>query len=255
MKKINIFSGKDYISRVETKKKLYDMYLPLSESEESKFLEIHLINNTYHSNNIEGNTYTLNETSVLIDKGLPAKDKTFKESLEIVNLYKTLKYYSNRKICITEDLIKDLHLRVTRGVLDNLEDEGNYRTVRNWVGNVNTSPPNLIPKDMANLIDWYNDNKKYYHPIELAVKLKYRFLRIHPFIDGNGRVSRILCSLILTESGYIDLVVPKYKRIDYYNSFDLSDELNGSYDCEPLIEFVCGCLEESYDNRIDMLQY
>lgn len=106
-----------------------------------------------------------------------------------------------------------------------VEESGEYKTKRNWIGgaSIHTSPPNGVEKHMKNLMQWYNENKNKINPIVLATIFKYRFLCIHPFIDGNGRTSRIVKNYILNQNGYCGIIIdPKLNKLDYYKALEES---------------------------------
>lgn len=255
-----IFQNKrpDYLNRVYTMKKCYDGYLPLKCEEASKIRELDRIKEVHLSNLVEGNTYTYDETYVLLEKGIPSVNRTLKESLEISNLNKAILFSESYNGELTEDFIKDCHGVLTAGCLNDYKDEGNYRKVRNWVGDINTCPPNAINKEMGLLIEWYNQNLGVIDPVLLAIRFKYRFVCIHPFIDGNGRVSRIIMNWILNRNGLCRCNIPRDLVNDYYKSLSESNkengEFNGKFSCKALEEFICECLVRKYKDYIDMLE-
>lgn len=224
MKNINIFSDslKYLKNSLNTKKRIYESYLPLAIKEEELFENYLNPLETFHSNRIEGNNYTLDETRCLIDTGYVPKGKSVKDTLEIENLSKTLKYVNSYNRELTEDFIKDVHRGITNATLDEYEDSGNYKRIRNWVGNITTSAPEHVPIHMKKLIDWYNCNKDKMDSIELATMFKYKFLCIHPFVDGNGRVSRLLFNYIITKNNYVNCIIFEEDRADYYKALQNS---------------------------------
>lgn len=248
----------DYLNRVYTMKKNYDMYLPLDCKEVDKIRELDRVKEVHLSNLVEGNTYTYDETYVLLEKGIPSVNRTLKESLEISNLNKAIEFSENYNGELTESFIKECHGIMSAGCLNDYKDEGSYRKVRNWVGDINTCPPNAISKEMSSLIDWYNHNLDVIDPIILAIRFKYRFVCIHPFIDGNGRVSRIIMNWILNKNRLCRCNIPKDLVADYYNSLSESNketgEFNGKFSCKALEEFICKCLVRKYEEYINMLE-
>lgn len=248
----------DYIRRVYTIKKQYESYLPLSDKEIKNIEELDRIKEVHLSNKVEGNTYTYDETYVLLEKNIPSSSRTLKEAFEIDNLNKAIRYCNDYKGDLTECFIKTCHRLVSQNCLDDYKDVGEYRTVRNWVGDINTCPPNGITKAMNELLEWYERNKNSLDPIQLAVRFKYRFVCIHPFIDGNGRVSRLLLNWILKRNGicqcsiYSDLINDYYKSLSESNKEKGSD--NGKFTCSALEKFVCKCLVRKYEEYIKMLE-
>ena len=238
-------------SKLKTKMKIYDSYLPLTKQEEKMF-NTHLNPiECFHSNRIEGNSYTLDETTYMLSTGYVPKGKKSKDTLEIENLSKCIAYVNHYKGELTEDFIKFIHKSATNGTLDNLEDCGNYKKIRNWVGNITTSSPEHTPIHMTKLIKWYNDNKDLMEPIELATRFVYGFLCIHPFVDGNGRVSRLLFNFIINQFGYINCIIFDEDKEDYYRSLQNSNK----DDVKPLLEFFYKELIKTYDLRISLLNF
>lgn len=238
--------------QVETARNIYENYLPFDESEyrfvNKQFAELE----AYATNHIEGNPYTLEETRTLLNYGLPAKNKTFAESTEIYNSFNSINLLYdlvNNGSNLTEDLIKEVHSIVTRNTLKDSYC-GHYKTVRNWVGNIETSSPEHVPVHMKKLLDWYNQNKDLMDPIQLAVEFKYRFLCIHPFVDGNGRTSRWIMNFILMSSGYHLTVIMDKFRDEY---FDVLNKCNKN-DVKPLIAFICKMISNSYKMAIDIIE-
>ena len=104
---------------------------------------------------------------------------------------------------------------------------------------------------MTKLIKWYNDNKDLMEPIELSTRFVYRFLCIHPFVDGNGRVSRLLFNFIINQFGYINCIIFDEDKEDYYRSLQNSNKDN----VKPLLEFFYKELIKTYDLRISLLNF
>ncbi|MGL4950157.1 MAG: Fic family protein [Anaeroplasmataceae bacterium] len=256
MDKFDSFKKKssNFTSKVDSIRKKYEMYLPLSAEELSKINSMRNLQQVCYSNNIEGNSYTIRETQILLENGVVPNTKTLRESKEIENLDKAIKLSKFSEQQLDENLIKLVHKEVTNGILDVHSNEGNYRTVRNWVGGLHTCAPNGITKEMNNLIEWYTINNNKLHPIELSTTFKYRFLKIHPFIDGNGRTSRILLNIILASKGYIDCIIPIERKLDYYKALEDSDKLDSRYECSPLTEFIDKCLYSNYLEVIELLE-
>lgn len=243
--------------RVNNIKKRYEMYLPLDPKEEEGFNKYFRAYEVYSSNHIEGNSYTLSDTRFTLETGIGANGKKTADTQEIVNVSRSLDFQSSllkEGVSLSENLILEIHRLVTSGTLDDFRDEGNYKRVRNWVGDIETSSPQLTPKHMKDLLVWYHSNKGVLNPIALAVKFKYRFLRIHPFSDGNGRTSRLLLNFILKKYGLSECVIWDEDKERYYKSLQDSNELSYDYYCDPLIVFVCDSLVKTYQKKINLLE-
>ena len=153
----------------------------------------------YNTNHIEGSTITLDETASIYDTGtiLTSGDKVIvlKDATEIKNHFTLFKYMLDTiEDKLSESMIKKFHFILKEGTLTDEEKEwfvvGDYKKRKNFVGNITTSLPSEVVKDMQNLFDWYEriDNKK----LEDIIEFHVRFERIHPFQDGNGRVGRMI---------------------------------------------------------------
>ena len=209
------------------------LFLPLSPKEEKMLSNYLNPIESFHSNRIEGNSYTLDETRTLLEYNSVPIGKTTKDTCEIVNLSKVINLMNHGSYELSESLIKEIHKLITWGTLDDLFDCGNYKRVRNWVGNVTTSSPHHVPVRMDKLLKWYDEYKDSMEVIELATRFVYRFLCIHPFVDGNGRVSRVLFNLIINKEGYANCIIFKEDRAEYYKSLN---ECHKDY-VEPLLNF------------------
>lgn len=232
----------NYLDKVRIDKKRFDMYLPLKESERKQISEYFKRMETYTSNHIEGNSYTLKQTNFLIETKTTPSGVKVKDTIEILNLYKSLEYLENCNEDITEDLIKHIHRIITAGTLDDVLDEGEYKRQRNWIGNIETSAPSHVPIHMNKLLDWYYSEKDNINPIVLASKFKYRFLKIHPFIDGNGRTSRWLFNYIMKNNGYVSVIIYPEDKEEYYKVLDRCSKDNVT----SLIIFMCKCILKQY---------
>ncbi len=205
----------------------------------------------YSSNSIEGNTLTLDETIMIIEKDLVVAGKTFSEHLEAKNLMNAVTFAIKgvqEKKPLTEGAIKEIHKRISNGLLGD-EIEGEYKKRGNRIGNIETTPPNAVQKEMHSLLDWYNSNKEKVNVVEIAAIFKYRFLCIHPFYDGNGRTSRVIVNYILGLSGYPPIIINPAIKADYYLALQKSTLKNQT----PLIEFMAKCLLDSINNQISIL--
>ena len=153
----------------------------------------------YNTNHLEGSTITSDETESIYDTGtiLTNKDKVInlKDATETKNHFTLFKYMLDTlDESLTEDLIKKFHFILKSGTLKDDEvgiiNIGEYKSLKNFVGNITTSSPKNVSTDMKKLLDWYNkiDNKT----VEDIIEFHVRFEKINPFQDGNGRVGRMI---------------------------------------------------------------
>lgn len=162
---------------------------------------------TYHSNAIEGNTLTLPETKLVLEEGITIGGKSLREHLEATNNAKAfdlIEEIAKKKKTINHVAIQQIHEVVTAGIL---EDSGKYRTKNVRITGSAKTPPDW--SKVTKLIDELIEKTALYkrHPVEVAALLHHRFVEIHPFIDGNGRVSRLLTNLYLITQGYPPVVL------------------------------------------------
>lgn len=164
----------------------------------------------YNTNHIEGSTITPDETASIYDTGtiITSKDKVIvlKDAIEIKNHFTLFKYMLDTiEDKLTEEMIKKYHFILKEGTLTDNEKEwfnvGEYKQKKNFIGNITTSLPSNVPKDMNQLLNWYNNIDK--KTIEDIIEFHVRFEKIHPFQDGNGRVGRMI---MFRECLYNDII-------------------------------------------------
>ena len=183
-----------------------------------------LIKAAHASTAIEGNPLTLEEVSQLAEgREVMAPRKAKQEVLNYLNVLERIEKYQNDGK-VTEKSILRVHRDITKGTLENIEHEGNYREIQVYVGNRITGevtfmppPPHEVPVLMGGLIEWLNSDDSYgLSPVLVAGISHYEFVRIHPFVDGNGRTARALATLIL-----------HLKEFDIKRFFALDDYYDG----------------------------
>lgn len=176
---------------------------------------------TYNSNGIEGNTLTLRETQVVLE-GITVGGKSIKEHLEAINHEKAILFLDDLvkdNQPISEWNIKNIHQLILKDI-DN-ENAGRYRKENVTIKGATHIPPDYlkVPELMEKLILTYNTWSEY-HPIIQAALLHGELVKIHPFVDGNGRTSRLLMNLDLMNSGYNPVIIKKESRLKYYEALD-----------------------------------
>ena len=211
----------DFFSEVDKLKEMLDKKRPLSKETIKSLKESVNLEWTYNSNGIEGNTLTLRETQVVLE-GITVGGKSIKEHLEAINHEKAILYLDEivkDENPITEWNIKNIHQLILKDI-DN-ENAGRYRKENVTIKGAIHIPPDYlkIPELMEKLILTYNTWSGY-HPIIRASLLHGELVKIHPFIDGNGRTSRLLMNLDLMNSGYNPVIIKKESRLKYYEALD-----------------------------------
>jgi len=199
---------------------------------------------TYDSTNIEGNTLTLQETSRLLFENITPR-KSLREINEVLNHKKAFDFILNYKKDISKKLILQLHKLVVQNTLrPELENQiGKYRTLQVYIRGAEWLPPKSedVPKEMGSLLSWYSKNKKVLHPLILAAYFHSAFETIHPFVDGNGRVGRLLMNFILRKHKYPMINIQNKKKHIYYKSLE-DAQLKG--DLRNLVKFLFDLLKE-----------
>ena len=211
----------DFFSEVDKLKEMLDKKRPLSKETIKSLKESVNLEWTYNSNGIEGNTLTLRETQVVLE-GITVGGKSIKEHLEAINHEKAILYLDEivkDENPITEWNIKNIHQLILKDI-DN-ENAGRYRKENVTIKGAIHIPPDYlkIPELMEKLILTYNTWSGY-HPIIRASLLHGELVKIHPFIDGNGRTSRLFMNLDLMNSGYNPVIIKKESRLKYYEALD-----------------------------------
>lgn len=182
---------------------------------------------TYESNRIEGNTLTLSETALVIDKGMTVSGKSLREHLEAINHYQAvqlLKEFVHAQIPLTENLIKQFHALILQSI--DRKNAGIYRSQAVMIlGSSHIPPVHFeVPEKMEKCLDWFNQQmqNQTLHPVVLAVQMHERIVSIHPFIDGNGRTSRLIMNLILMQNGYpiANISGEQASRFRYYDALE-----------------------------------
>lgn len=177
----------------------------------------------YNTNHIEGSTITPDETASIFESGtiLANNDKVIvlKDATETKNHFTLFKYMLDTlDNPLDEDMIKKYHFILKDGTLTDSEKEwfnvGEYKKLANEAGNMQTSLPKNVVKDMAKLMEWYNSLEKI--TIKEIIEFHYRFERIHPFQDGNGRVGRIIAFKECLKNNIIPFIILDKEKLFYY---------------------------------------
>lgn len=205
-----------------------DAYRPLDGNTVKQIQEYYRIGLTYSSNALEGNTLDLVETKVVLEDGLTINGKPMKDHLETLGhsdaFYELLKLSQTN--VITEDNIKFLHKLFYNRI--NEAEAGNYRTKNVIVtgADIDFPKPETLPNKMAEFIEDIQKMESQLHPVEFSAMVHAKFVNIHPFIDGNGRVARLLMNLALLQSGYNITIIPPMVRADYIRAIQETNHNN-----------------------------
>ena len=191
---------------------------PLTDGEREQLRNAFLVDYTYSSNAIEGNTLTLSETAMVLS-GMTIGEKPLKDHLEATghrDAFCFLEDFVKSGDAISEAFVRQLHSLV---LADKPLDRGVYRRVPVVITGAVHKPPQ--PYMVAPMMEaWVRDlQTTRLHPIVSAAGFHIRFEAIHPFIDGNGRTGRLLANLILMRAGYLPISIKYENRRAYYEAF------------------------------------
>jgi len=200
---------------------------------------------THDSTAIEGNTLTLRETAIVLFDGIAPKGKSIAEISEALGHRKAFDLMLEYEGNITHELIFQLHEHVLRDTVSPKfkEQIGAYRKVPVYIRGVEWTPPapKDVPSEMESLLRWYSRNREKLHPLVVAVYFHTGFEIVHPFIDGNGRVGRLLMNFILHKNGYPMVNIPNSKKNDYY---DVLDKAQTEGELRPFLDLMLSLLRE-----------
>ena len=235
----------DFKKLDELKLKL-DSFRPLDLSIVKNLHEDLVLRWTYHSNAIEGNTLTLKETKVALE-GITIGGKTLREHFEAINHKDAILFMEDlaqKEDKLSEYSIKQIHSLILKNIDD--ENKGKYRTTNVIISGAEHKPPQSfeVQSKMQEFIKKYNENITKLHSIELASFVHIEFVKIHPFIDGNGRTSRLLMNLELIKAGFPPVVIELEDRLEYYKALDIAHTEN---DYKPFLELMKKVVEKSFE--------
>ena len=243
----------DFTKIDELSNKLKNMR-PLNETELKRLHDEFIVENTYNSNAIEGNTLTLRETALILQEGITIAEKPIKEHLEAIGHKDAFEYILslvNENTELTERVIKDIHSLV---MMNDVKNKGVYRSIPVTIlGAIHKpSPPYLVPEHMETLINEYKDLKQCKHIIEAVAEFHLRFEGIHPFIDGNGRTGRLIINFELMKAGLLPVNIKFSDRRKYYDCFD--KYYGPEHSSNALIDLISGYEAEELKRYIKLIE-
>ena len=243
---------KPLFMKIDALKAELDTKRPLTEGETQRLRDEFMVDFTYNSNAIEGNTLTLNETAMVLLEGMTIDQKSLKEHLEAVGHRDAFLYVEEiaKDTKITETVIKHIHSLI---LIDRPDDKGIFRRIPVTIMGAYTEPvqPYLIEPKITELLSENEKRKKKQHPIERIARFHLEFEGIHPFIDGNGRCGRLILNLDLIQNGYPPINVKYEDRQKYYNAFD---EYYRHDDITPMVTLIAGYVTERLKQYLNILQ-
>ena len=224
------------LEQINSLKKSLDSCRPLTPAEVDAIKEVFLVEHTYNSNAIEGNTLTLQETALVL-QGITIDKKPLKDHLEAVGYKEAFQYVeelAKQDKDLSEFDIKSIHNLV---LADRPEDRGTFRRVNVRIAGALTNPvqPYLIEPKIEELLNNYKEWSKTMHIVECVANFHLHFESIHPFIDGNGRTGRLIMNLQLIKEGLPAINIKFADRRKYYDAFD---EYSRTGSSEAMIKLV-----------------
>lgn len=243
-------SKESLLAQIDRKKVELDSRRPLTAGEVARLNEEFIVEYTYNSNAIEGNTLTLRETDLVL-RGLTIDQKPLKDHMEAVGHKEAFDFVSELvkdNVPISESIIKQIHYLV---LADKKEDRGVYRRVPVRIMGAQHEPvqPYLIEPKMEQLL--YDFAASTEHIVTKLARFHIEFEGIHPFIDGNGRTGRLLVNLELMKVGFPPIDIKFTDRIAYYNAFD---EYHVKHNLSAMENLFAGYINARLDMYLDMLQ-
>ncbi|MBK9393177.1 MAG: Fic family protein [Uliginosibacterium sp.] len=234
------------LSELDILKTKLDALRPLPQAALRNLHEELVLRWTYNSNAIEGNTLTLMETKVVLE-GITVGGKLLREHFEAINHRDAILYVEDvvqREEPLSEWQIRNLHRLILKQIDD--ENAGVYRKLNVTIAGARHVPPDMlvVPEQMAALLHWYDHEAASLHPVERAARLHSDFVKIHPFVDGNGRSARLLLNLELLKSGFPAIVLPVERRLAYYQALDKA-HVDG--DLSAFLTLVAECVREGFE--------
>lgn len=252
---------------VELKKEL-DALRPIKKEDELRIMQKFRLDWNYHSNHIEGNSLTYGETKALIMFGITAQGKPLKDHFEVTGHDEAVKWVTEiikDERPLTENFIRELHKLILKEPyeVDAITPEGQPTKRKIAIGVYKTAPnhvqtktgevfrfatPEETPAKMSDLMSWYRDKseEEEVNPLLLAAEFHYRYIRIHPFDDGNDRTVRILMNFILMRFGYPPVIIKTEDKKNYLAALQQAD----AGMIEKFVEYIAQNLVQSLELMI-----
>lgn len=241
---------------------------PFSSDDEQRIMQKFRLDWNYHSNHIEGNQLTYGETKALLLFNITAQGKPLKDHIEMTGHNEAINWIIDvlkDERPLTENFIRQIHKLLLKEPyeVDAITPDGKPTKRVIQVGQYKTAPNHVLtktgeifrfssveetPAKMNDLLDWYKEEKgtKDKNAIILAAEFHYKFIRIHPFDDGNGRLARILMNFILMSEGYPPVVIKTEDKENYFSVLQLADA--GQF--TPFVEYITANLNHSLELMI-----
>lgn len=219
-----------------------ELYGKLSVVERKKYEEDFVVRFTYNSNAIEGNRLSLRETSMILTENIipaGATPNDYNEAINSKDCYKFMKEYNGE---FNQKFLLKVHELLTKNT--NCKIVGSYRDHEVRISGSEWTPPSheKVKEEMRKVFQWYYSAKKKLHPVELGAILHNKLVRIHPFVDGNGRTSRVVMDWILMKNKFPLFYIELRDKIKYYEAVEEGDKGND----EAIVHYIAKVLMEQH---------
>ncbi len=228
-----------------------DQYRPLDEYAQGQIKEYFRIGLTYTSNALEGNTLTESETKIVLEEGITIGGKPLKDHLEAVGHSQA---YDFMYACVTKKLFTEDDIKRFHHLFYYRIDEraaGIYRKIQVYL--TGSKYPLPKPEDLSSLMHAFIPNCissfKQEHPVVAAIRAHKEFVYIHPFLDGNGRVARLLMNVLLLQHGYTIAIIPPVMRADYIRCLEV-----GRQDDTQFVQLLARMIKESQKDYLRLFR-
>jgi len=241
--------------KIEEIYKEWQSVQPLSKEQEDLLRNKFTTEYNFNSNHIEGNTLTYGQTELLLLFGKVSGEGDLKDFVDMkasqVSVEMVKEMVQDKTMPLTQNFIRQLHKVLLRedytvyrdlsggGTTSYTVHAGQYKTRPNSVitrygDRFEYASPEETPLLMTDLVDWYNaaEHERKLSPVELAALFHYRYIRIHPFEDGNGRIARLMVNYILARHGWPMIVIRNRKKAEYLEALHRSDQKVGTIPSE-----------------------
>lgn len=224
-----IFKEKWYARLDKIKKNFSKEYKALPQTAKEKYLENFVVKFTYNSNRIEGSTLTLKDTANLLKEGISPRNRPVRDIREAESHKKVFYDMLDYKKGLNLNIVLYWH----KLLLQDTDKEIAGRIRNHQVAIAGTTVKLPLPVELNPLLNdffkWYNKEKNKLNPVELAALVHLKFVSIHPFTDGNGRISRIMMNFVLYKNGFPMLDISYSNRASYYTALERSQKTGKEY--------------------------
>ena len=236
--------------RIDANKSAIDVICPFEGDMLQQLKAYYRVGLTWTSNALEGNLLTEVETKVLLEDGLTVGGKPLRDTFEALGHAEAYDFMFTllRNRVITENDTLTMHMMFYKGI--NADYAGRYRDKRVIItgSKYSVCEVSKIAVEMEKLFAWVSAERSAWHPVEFAAQLHKRFVFVHPFIDGNGRLSRLLMNTALIQDGYMMAIIPPVLRQEYIALLEQAHR-----DDRPFMDFIAERVLETEKDIIRLL--